>query len=75
MPARLDSWEITFIRRIEELKGEMSIRQMSQRTSHNHETVRRFLVGQAPSAAFLVAVSRAFGVTVDWLLGLSSKRK
>jgi hypothetical protein len=52
----------------------MPIRQVAHATGHNRETVRRFLASGSLSVAFLVETSRACGVSVGWLVGLSKKR-
>lgn len=48
--------------------GERSYRVVSELTGTNHESVRRYLQGQAPSAEFLVAVCRSMGINAHWLL-------
>ena len=48
--------------------GNRTYRELSQLTGIHHETVRRFLSGQAPSAEFLHALCRTMKVNAHWLL-------
>jgi transcriptional regulator with XRE-family HTH domain len=54
--------------RLAAVVGQRSSRYVGELTNTNHETVRRYLSGQAPSTEFLQAVCRAFGLSADWLL-------
>jgi len=54
--------------RLAAVVGQRSSRYVGELTNTNHETVRRYLAGQAPSTEFLQAVCRAFGLSADWLL-------
>ncbi len=68
------AWKLILAGRLRDVFGTMSIRDIADATGHNHETVRRFMASGSPSVAFLVDTSRAYGVSVDWLLGLGGKR-
>lgn len=48
--------------------GQRSIRHVGELTGTNHETVRRYLSGQPPSAEFLAALCRVLGLNANWLL-------
>lgn len=45
-----------------------SARQVADRVGMNPETVRRYLNGISPSAEFLTAICRVYGVLGTWLL-------
>lgn len=48
--------------------GSRTYRQLGDLTSTNHETVRRYMLGQAPSAEFLAAVCGVLDINAQWLL-------
>lgn len=48
--------------------GSRTYRQMGDLTGTNHETVRRYMLGQAPSADFLAAACEALDLNAQWLL-------
>ncbi len=48
--------------------GTRSYRQMGDLTNTNHETVRRYMLGQSPSAEFLAATCDALEINAQWLL-------
>lgn len=48
--------------------GSRTYRQLGDLTGTNHETVRRYMLGQAPSAEFLAAVCEALDINAQWLL-------
>ena len=48
--------------------GTRSYRQMGDLTGMNHETVRRYMLGHAPSAEFLAATCDALEINAQWLL-------
>jgi hypothetical protein len=54
--------------RLAAVVGQRSSRHIGDLTSTNHETVRRYLAGYAPSVEFVQAVCKAFGVSAEWLL-------
>lgn len=54
--------------RLSSVVGQRSSRHIGDLTATNHETVRRYLAGSAPSVEFLQAICRAFGVSGEWLL-------
>lgn len=54
--------------RMQSMVGKTTFRALGQATSHNPETVRRYMSGQAPSVEFLSALVSAYSVNADWLL-------
>jgi hypothetical protein len=48
--------------------GETSYRQIGTLTETHPETVRRYMQGQAPSAAFMTNLCRNLGISGEWLL-------
>ncbi|MGJ8637717.1 MAG: hypothetical protein ACSHX5_12830 [Phycisphaerales bacterium] len=48
--------------------GETSYRQLGAITETHPETVRRYMQGQAPSAAFMTNLCRNLGISGEWLL-------
>jgi transcriptional regulator with XRE-family HTH domain len=54
--------------RLRMVTGDRTYRMVAELTEFNQETTRRYLQGQAPSAEFLAAICRVFGVSGDWLL-------
>ncbi len=54
--------------RLQSVAGDRTYRRLSEMTQTHHETVRRYMLGQAPSVEFLTAFASAFGVNSEWLL-------
>jgi len=48
--------------------GETSYRQLGTMTNTHPETVRRYMQGQAPSAAFMTNLCSNLGISGEWLL-------
>ncbi|MBO6514101.1 MAG: hypothetical protein JJ974_09065 [Phycisphaerales bacterium] len=48
--------------------GDTSYRQLGTLTDTHPETVRRYMQGQAPSAAFMTNLCRSLGISGEWLL-------
>lgn len=48
--------------------GNRSFRHLAELTGCNHESVRRYMSGQAPSVEFLAALCKALGVSEQWLI-------
>lgn len=66
---RLQRVELTPLHeRLHEVFGNRSFRAIAEATGTSHETVRRYMQGQAPSVEFLEAVCRVAGVNGQWLL-------
>lgn len=54
--------------RLQAAVGSRSFRHIAELTGTNHESVRRYLSGQAPSVEFLAALCRTLGLSSEWLL-------
>lgn len=54
--------------RIHTAVGGRTYRAIAELTGSNAETVRRYMMGQAPSADFLAALCPALGLNAQWLL-------
>lgn len=54
--------------RMRAVVGRMSNRALGEATSHNTETVRRYMQGAAPSVEFLAALCAKFDLSAQWLL-------
>lgn len=54
--------------RIHAAVGGRTYRAIAELTGSNAETVRRYMMGQAPSAEFLAALCQAIGLNAQWLL-------
>ena len=65
--------EVT-IERIKELKGNDSQETFAKKINMTQSNVSKLLGGTPPSASTLIAISRAYDVSVDWLLGLSDRK-
>ncbi|MBY0113235.1 MAG: hypothetical protein K2Y21_10460 [Phycisphaerales bacterium] len=48
--------------------GDRSTKHLGELTSTHPESVRRYMLGAAPSPDFLAAVCRGLGINADWLL-------
>jgi len=48
--------------------GDRTFRSVATMTGQNHETVRRYMQGSAPSVEFVSAFCEAFGLNANWLL-------
>jgi transcriptional regulator with XRE-family HTH domain len=57
-------------RRIREVVGPASNREVAEITGVSREAVRRFLVNGRPSVEFVRALCEQFGESADWLLGV-----
>ena len=62
------------IERIKELKGIESQESFADKINMTQSNVSKLLNGTPPSASTLIAISRAYDVSVDWLLGLTDRR-
>ena len=54
--------------RLNRAVGETSYRQLGDLTNTHPETVRRYMQGQAPSAAFMTSLCQNLGISGEWLL-------
>jgi len=51
-----------------EAAGGNTFRALAVLTSHNNETVRRYMQGQAPSVEFVTAFCSGLDINIEWLL-------
>ncbi len=64
-----------FLNRVKAVQGSDSTRKFASRIGMTQQTVALYLAGKSkPSFDFVVNVSRHFGISADWLLGLSDSR-
>ena len=68
-----EDFDVT-IERIKELKGADSQEIFAQKINMTQSNVSKMLGGMPPSASTLIAISKAYDVSVDWLLGLSDRK-
>ncbi len=54
--------------RLLDAAGERTFRALSTLTGQNHETVRRYMQGAAPSVEFVAAFCDGLGLNANWLL-------
>lgn len=54
--------------RLHVVAGQMTFRQLGDRTKIHPETVRRYMQGQAPSVEFLAAVCVELAISGEWML-------
>ena len=54
--------------RLNDAAGTRTFRALAQITGHNHETVRRYMQGAAPSVEFVSAFCQNLGLNANWLL-------
>lgn len=55
-------------RRLREAVGTRTYRHLGELTRTHHETVRRYMQGQTPSASFLANLCEELGLNANWLL-------
>lgn len=58
----------TLTERLRIITGGQTIREVAEMVGMNHETVRRYLSGHAPSTEFLAQICDHYGVSGNWLL-------
>lgn len=54
--------------RLREAVGTRTYRHLAELTGTHHETVRRYMQGQSPSAPFLAKLCEELGLNANWLL-------
>jgi len=62
------SSDTTIHHRLQIAVGDRSFRSLSEITGVNHESVRRYMQGSAPSTEFLQNLCNRLGINGDWLL-------
>ncbi len=60
-----------FLSRMNELKGSMSVSAFSRKAEIPQPSMDKYLKGRLPSIEVLARLACRFGVSADWLLGLS----
>ncbi len=54
--------------RLRDAAGKRTFRAIASMTNQNHETVRRYMQGAAPSVEFISSFCEALGLNANWLL-------
>ncbi len=63
------------IKRIEEVRGAMSQEEFAKSIKSSQSVISKILSGdQQASINVLTEISKNYGVSIDWLLGLSSRK-
>lgn len=63
-----------FVTRLNELRGSSSVSAFSRRAEIPQPSMDKYLKGRLPSIEILIRLACRFGVTSDWLLGLTDER-
>lgn len=66
--------ESIIVKRIKEVKGNLSQDDFANKINSSQPVISKILSGELPSMNVLLGISKAFNVSVDWLLGLSSRK-
>jgi transcriptional regulator with XRE-family HTH domain len=65
-----------FSQRLKELRGDLSQVAAARKIDTNQQSWARYESGNCfPAAPSLITICREFGVSADWLLGLSDRRE
>jgi hypothetical protein len=72
-PARSEFNQYEVARRLREVAGDMTLRELGKETGANHETIRRYLDDGKPGVEFVHSFCKRFSVSADWLLGLKKR--
>ena len=64
-----------FVERLNELRGKMTVSAFARKANIHQPSMDRYFKGRNPSIEVLVQISTQFGVSADWLLGLSDDRR
>ncbi len=62
-------------KRIKEIKGHMSQSEFAESVNSSQSVISKVLSGENPSISLLMDIAKKYNVSVDWLLGLSSKKQ
>ena len=63
-----------FVTRLNELRGSSSVSAFARRAEIPQPSMDKYLKGRSPSIEILIRLACRFGVTSDWLLGLTDER-
>lgn len=64
-----------FIDRMNELKGSMNVSAFARKANIPQPSMDKYLKGRLPSIEILHSLCCRFGVSADWLIGLSDDRR
>jgi hypothetical protein len=62
-------------RRLRDVAGDLTLRELGKETGANHETIRRYLDEGKPSVEFVHSFCKRFSVSSDWLLGVGKGKR
>lgn len=66
------SYQTIFLNRLNSLRGDNSVKSFAVELQETQQSVDKYVKGETkPPISFLVKVATRFGVSTDWLLGLS----
>lgn len=60
--------------RVKEVMGELTQAEFASQVNSTQTTISKLLAGAMPSSSLLESIARQFGVSVDWMLGLSDNK-
>lgn len=60
--------------RINEIKGNMSQKDFARSVNTTQSTISKVLSGDAPSQNLLTDIAKTYHVSIDWLLGISTRK-
>ena len=63
-----------FVTRLNELRGSSSVSAFARRAEIPQPSMDKYLKGRVPSIETLIRIACRFGVSSDWLLGLTDER-
>ena len=65
----------TFVERFKEISDNETQAAIAKRLNSSQPTISKMLNGTPPSESTLIAISKSYGVSIDWLLGISSVKE
>ena len=66
--------ENIIIKRINEVKGNLSQFEFAKEIGSSQSVISKILSGDPPSITVLTGIANKYNVSIDWLLGLSSRK-
>ena len=60
--------------RIKEVMGDLTQADFASQVNSTQTTISKVLAGAMPSSSLLTSIAKQFGVSVDWILGLSDNK-
>jgi hypothetical protein len=73
--ARSEYNQFEVAKRLREVAGDLTLRELGKETGANHETIRRYLDDGKPGVEFVHSFCRRFSVSADWLLGVGRGKR